>query len=177
MEKLKSNLIFINSCYTQLKEQQEELKKITNNIDQIKKSISDAINNKDSFHNIRVFISYSLQEAIDKFDLNKGKEDNRYIECKMSSCSTGDSDIIYSSYKHENPRSKFNPFEDKWEFHSIEEQDGKFKITVENIKGRQYIGAFNWVPDLYYTDWIDLEIKISDSLKKYLDKFYESQKK
>lgn len=103
---------------------------------------------------LKLFINQKLQESIDKFDLNANKDANEVNEVtSYSSNSNIDTETQVNTYQVKNPNSIFNPFKDEWILTNIEEQNGAYKITVENVKGRKYIGAFNWIVDNYYTDW------------------------
>lgn len=123
--------------------------------DTISKQIAKAISDTE----VRNKICKELVKAIDKFDLNNGRSDEYYITSTVNYSSTG-WDATECAFRRENPQSKFRPYDDNWELVGVETKEVNciplYKITVDNKKGREYLWATSYRPDLFSTDWFSL---------------------
>jgi len=147
----------IHACYVKdsiAKSIEQEIKDLQEHKSQCLECIKEYLQNPE----VKAFIDQKLVEGNEKFELdkNKGKVDEQKL---VTECTTKTRDSGYKKekYEHKNPRGKFIPSNDEYVIIKVEKNDsGEYKITVDNIKGRQYIGAFNWIPDEYYTDWFSI---------------------
>ena len=131
----------------------QERETIQRSIELIDEAIKDELDNNSI---IKAFITTKLEEAIDKFNLNDNKDKNQTYTTSYFTIDSKSGRMKGGTNEYPNPDAEFIPSKDAWSIIRHEKDGNKHRITVENIKGRKYIGAFNWIADEYATDWFEI---------------------